>query len=102
MKLVISAAAAAALSLVATSAFAEQTVTAKLATPLKARVMPVAGGSVFTCEADACTATEAADTNTVRACRDLAHVVGALTSFGTSDKPLAADRLAACNTSAKK
>jgi hypothetical protein len=108
MKLAISAAAAAALTLaattlVATSALAaDHLVTAKLAAPLKARVMPVAGGSVFTCEGDTCTASEGADTNTVHACRDLAHVVGALTSFGTAARPLSAAKLAACNTSARK
>jgi hypothetical protein len=102
MKLMVSAAVAAALSLVAGSALAEPVV-GKLANPVKSRIMTVAGGGVFACEGDSCTANSpGADSNSLRACRDLARVAGAFTSFGTASKPLSAEKLTACNTSAKK
>jgi hypothetical protein len=103
MKSFVSVAVAAVACLAAGSALAAEPVVGKLATPLKSRVVTVAGGGVFSCEADTCIAnTPGADSNTLRACRDVARLTGAFVSFGTASRPLPAEKLTVCNTSAKK
>jgi hypothetical protein len=95
--------AALAICATATSALADPPVIAKLQAPISGSTKPVAGGAVFECLGDVCAArSPSADTAGLRACKDLAREVGALTSFGPTGKPLSADRLAECNQSARK
>jgi hypothetical protein len=87
-----------------TSAFAASgPVIVKLSAPLAAPTKVVAGGAIFSCAGDTCVATNpssgTADFNT---CKIVVHSVGPATSFGVAGAALAADRLAACNESAKK
>jgi hypothetical protein len=87
----------------AASAAAAEPVVAKLKTPLSGAMKPVAGGAVFECLGDLCAARSASsDASGLRGCRDLVRQVGAVTSFGPSSKPLAADELTTCNQSASK
>lgn len=78
-------------------------VVVKLAAPLAAPTKVVAGGAIFSCAGDTCVATNpASGTADFSTCKIVVHSVGAATSFGVAAAPLAADRLAACNESAKK
>jgi hypothetical protein len=102
MKSVVIAAVAAAFSLAAGAASAEPVV-AKLQAPLAKPAKLVAGGAVFVCEADTCTAVApTADTETLTGCRELVRTVGPAATFGSSAKSLPAERLASCNKSARK
>jgi hypothetical protein len=102
MKLLVTAAAAAALTLVAGSAFCAEPVTAKLQTPVKSRVRFVAAETVFDCTGDTCTTdSDESGAQSVSTCRAIAREVGTVTAFGRASKLLAADRLAACNVAAK-
>ena len=56
MKLHLLAACAALVTLSAGSAFAGDAITAKLTTPVAAKVKFIAGGAMFNCEADTCVA----------------------------------------------
>jgi curli biogenesis system outer membrane secretion channel CsgG len=77
-------------------------VVAKLQTPVAKRLRPIAGDTVFVCEADTCSAeTPASATNTVPGCRELARRVGSLKSFGAGGATLDADALARCNAAAR-
>lgn len=99
----IAAAAAVLLSAVASSAGAASIVTAKLETPLTMAKKPIAGSAVFSCAADICTAVSTnSDTGSRTACRQLVRVVGPVSAFGSEDKPLSTEQLAACNVAAKK
>jgi hypothetical protein len=101
MKLRILAAAATAMTLAAGAAAAEP-VLAKLQAPLSGSSKPVAGGAVFECLGDVCAArTPGSESAGLRGCKDLVRQVGAVSSFGPASKPLSADELATCNTSAK-
>lgn len=98
----LTAAIAAAAAALATSALAEPVV-AKLQTPVAASMKPVAGGAVFDCLGPMCAArSPEPDTGTLRSCKELAHQVGAVTSYGAASKPLSAEQVASCNESAKK
>lgn len=75
----------------------------KLAAPLAAPTKVVAGGAIFSCAGDTCVATNpSSGTADFSTCKIVVHSVGAATSFGVAATPLAADRLASCNESAKK
>jgi hypothetical protein len=104
MKINFTALAAAALvSAFASSAVAAPAVVAKLQAPLEARKKPVAGDAVFVCEADGCTAANPSGaTASVSGCRQLVRVVGPVSSFGSEGKEFDADKLARCNSAAKK
>jgi hypothetical protein len=104
MKIQISAfAVATALAALSTPALAAGPVIVKLTAPLAAPTKVVAGGAIFSCAGDACVAASPANgTADFSTCKIVARSVGAVTSFGTAAAPLAADRLAACNESAKK
>lgn len=75
----------------------------KLVAPLAAPTKVVAGGAIFSCAGDTCVATNPANgTGDFSTCKIVVHSVGPATSFGPTATPLAADRLATCNESAKK
>jgi hypothetical protein len=98
----LAAAAAAALTLsTAGAALAADVVTAKLAQPVAAKTKLIAGGAVFLCEGDACTASASNPrTLTAGACKDLVKEVGAVSSYGGARRQLDADKLGQCNASA--
>ena len=100
MKLQILAACAALVSLSAAPALAGDAITAKLATPVAAKVKFIAGGAIFNCEGDVCVAL-APSSNTFAAstCKTIADKVGPVASFG-GVKSLAEDKLADCNAKA--
>lgn len=102
MKIQISALIAA-LALSTSAVAAGVPVIVKLAAPLAAPAKVVAGGAIFSCAGDTCVATNpASGTADFGTCKIVVHSVGPATSFGTAAAPLAADRLASCNESAKK
>jgi hypothetical protein len=95
--------AAMALAALSTPALAAGAVIVKLQTPLTAPTKVVAGGAIFSCAGDACVAASPANgTGDFSTCKTVVHSVGVALSFGTAAAPLPADRLAACNESAKK
>ena len=97
----VSAMALTALSSPAFAGFAP--VIVKLAAPIPAPTKVIAGGAIFSCAGDACVAANPASTTTDFAtCKVVVHAVGPATSFGVTGSPLPADRLSACNESAKK
>jgi hypothetical protein len=87
-----------------TSAFAASgPVIVKLTAPVAAPTKVVAGGAIFSCAGDTCVATNpSSGTADFGTCKIVVHSVGAAISFGVAGAPLAADRLATCNESAKK
>jgi hypothetical protein len=88
---------------VAAGAAAAEPVVAKLQNGVSGAAKPVAGGAVFECLGEVCAArAPGADTAGVRACKELARQLGALSSYGAPSHPLSADQLTACNESAKK
>ena len=94
-----------ALAALSTPAFAggAAPVIVKLQAALPAPTKVIAGGAIFSCAGDACVATNpSSGTADFSTCKIVVHSVGAATSFGVAAAPLAADRLAACNESAKK
>lgn len=104
---ILAAAAVMAGAVVSTAAAAPATgtgpVVAKLQAPIAKRQRPIAGDTVFVCEADTCSAaTPASATNTVPGCRELARRVGAVSSFGADGATLDAAGLARCNEAARK
>jgi hypothetical protein len=100
VKLQILAACAAIATLSAGAAFAAEPVTAKLQSPVAAPVKFIAGGAIFTCDADACTATATtSQTFATSTCKAIAAKVGPVSSF-EGRKSLEADRLADCNGAA--
>ena len=97
MKLQLIAACAALITLSAGSAFAADSVTAKLATPITGATKFIAGGAMFMCEADACVAAvPTSDTYSLQTCKMVAGKVGVVTTF-ESRKALDAGKLADCN-----
>ena len=81
MKLQLIAACAALITLSSGSAFAADTITAKLSAPIAAKIKVIAGGAIFNCEADACVAVAKSQTYSVAACKMIADKVGPVTSF---------------------
>jgi hypothetical protein len=102
MKLKITLAAAAAILSLSSAAMAEPVV-AKLQAGAAGASKPVAGGAVFECLGDVCASrAPAADTASVRGCKELARQVGGMNTFGAASKPLSSAELATCNESARK
>ena len=100
MKLQILAACAALVSLSAGSAFAGDTITAKLSAPVAANTKFIAGGAMFTCAADTCVALAPTSTTfAASTCKAIADKVGVVISFAGA-KALAEDKLADCNAKA--
>lgn len=90
------------LLLSASSSLAAEPVLAKLQASVQGAAKPVAGGAVFDCLGDVCAArAPGADTNGVRACKELTRQVGQVTTFGPAAHSLAADQISACNESAR-
>jgi hypothetical protein len=102
MKLTLALAAFLAAGGLATAAVAAGPVTAKLQAPVEQATRVVAGGSIFTCEGDACAASKAgANALTPRGCRELVRAVGPISAYGTENKQFSDDRIAECNAWAK-
>ena len=100
MKLQILAACAALVTLSAGSAFAGDPITAKLQQPLAAPTKFIAGGAIFSCEADACVANATtSQTFAGTTCKAIAAKVGPVADFA-GRKALDAARLADCNSAA--
>lgn len=100
MKLQILAACAALATLSAGSAFAGDVITAKLASPVAEKTKFIAGGAMFSCEADACVAAApSSQTFAASTCKAIADKVGLVASF-EGRKALEADKLASCNAKA--
>lgn len=94
---------AAALSLAsASAAFADATVVAALQTPMTKPAKIVAGGAVWTCADNACTAANG-ETRilSVSACHDLGLEVGPMASYGAQGRAFADRELARCNAGLK-
>jgi hypothetical protein len=85
------------LSLGATAAFAETSITATLAKPVSAPMEFIAATAVWHCTDTTCSTSDAPDeTLSVSACRAIARKAGAVSAMTTPDKSLSADRLAKC------
>lgn len=98
-RLTLAAACAALATLVAAPAFAGEPVTAKLASPVAQPVKFIAGGAIFNCEADACTASATTtETYSTSTCKTIAGKLGAVAAF-TAGKAFDDARLGACNAS---
>ena len=96
-RLTLVAACAALTTLVAAPAFAGEPVTAKLAQPVAQPVKFIAGGAMFNCEADACTAlATTSETFSTATCKTIAGKLGTVAAF-TSAKAMDDARLGACN-----
>jgi hypothetical protein len=84
------------------AAFADNTISAKLASPQSSPQNLVAASAVWNCEADSCVAGGAPDDALgVSGCKELAKQVGRLTAYSFDNKSLDDKALARCNTSAK-
>ena len=82
----------------AAPALADEVVVAKLQSPVASATKFIAGGAMFSCEADTClTETPSSESFTTNACKTIAKKAGLLTSFGNVRTTFAADKLAACN-----
>lgn len=98
-RLTLAAACAALTTLIAAPALAGEPVVAKLATPVAQPVKFIAGGAIFNCDGDACTAlAPMSETFSTATCKTIAGKVGAVASF-TSLKSMDDARLSACNAS---
>jgi hypothetical protein len=98
-RLTLAAACAALTTLVSAPAFAGEPVTAKLASPVAQPVKFIAGGAVFNCEADACTAlATTSETFSTATCKTIAGKLGTVAAF-TGGKAMDDARLSACNAS---
>jgi hypothetical protein len=99
MKLItLAAACAAVFALSSAPAFAGEPVTAKLQTPVAQKTKFIAGGAMFVCEGDSCTA-QATTSATLSAatCKTVAGKVGPVAAFGGS-KSFDDARLGDCNS----
>lgn len=84
---------------VAAPALADEVVIAKLKSPVPAAKKFIAGGAMFVCEADACTAeTPSSETFTTGACKAIVKKAGELVSFGNVRSTFDAEKLAVCNS----
>lgn len=100
MKLQILAACAALATLSAGSAFAADSITAKLSAPVAEKVKFIAGGAMFNCEGDACVAlAPTSQTFATATCKTIADKVGVVASF-EGRKALDEGKLADCNAKA--
>jgi hypothetical protein len=83
------------------AALADDSVTVKLQAPVAAKAKFIAGGAVFTCEADTCFAPVAtSQTFAASTCKVVAKNAGAVTSYSNPRKSLDADQISACNAAA--
>jgi len=96
--------AAAVLSLsFAGAAYADGKVSATLKTPVPAKTRVMASGAVFYCEGTSCVASSTQPrTASTAGCKGLVKEVGEVTAFGTAQKAISAEDLAACNSVASK
>ena len=92
----------AALAALAAPAFAASTFVAQLETPVAEQERFVANKALWSCEGDTCTAELTRKSPTVRSCRKFVKEIGPITTFGTDDKALSDEDVAACNESAKR
>ena len=90
---------AAALSMAAGSAFAEDTAQATLKTPVSAPVHAIAGGATWLCEGTSCVTTSETigDTLSVWSCKTLVQTVGPVTSYSLGAKSLTPAQVDRCN-----
>jgi hypothetical protein len=90
---------AAALSMAAGSAFAEDTAQATLKTPVSAPVHAIAGGATWLCEGTSCVTTSETigDTLSVWSCKTLVQTVGPVTSYSLGGKSLTPAQVDRCN-----
>jgi hypothetical protein len=73
--------------------------TAALAQPISAKKEVVAEGNIWHCEASVCVLVSVPNNpNSLFSCRELRHLVGPLSSYGTEGKLFDADKLAKCNS----
>lgn len=83
-------------------AAAETLVTAKLEQSVAERTRLVAGSAVFWCEGEACVASVSNSRTFIPAtCKDIASRLGPVVSFESGARAFDAERLAACNASAR-
>lgn len=95
----LAAACAAVVTLSAAPAFAGDPVTAKLQTPVATKTKFIAGGAMFVCEADACTALATTSTTLgSAACKTIAGKVGPIAAFSGGLKSFDDARLGDCNS----
>jgi hypothetical protein len=100
VKLQILAACAALTTFAAGSAFAGESVTAKLQAPVAEKTKFIAGGAMFVCEGDACVASApTSQTFSGQACKAIAAKVGPVAAF-SGRKAMDEARLADCNAQA--
>jgi hypothetical protein len=95
--LTLAAACAAVFTLTAPAAFAGEPLTAKLQQPVAQKTKFIAGGAMFVCEADACTALAPTTTTFATAtCKAIAAKVGPVAAFG-AEKTMDDAKLGDCN-----
>ena len=96
------AAACAALSLVASPAFAFVPITATLATPAASPSEPIIDSLIWRCAAASCQARQADRVHfSVSACKGLARRVGRISAFTAGSRSLSAAELEQCNSVAR-
>jgi curli biogenesis system outer membrane secretion channel CsgG len=90
---------AAALSMAAGSAFAEDAAQATLKTPVSAPVHAVAGGATWACDGSSCVTTSETigDTLSVWSCKTLVRSVGPVSSYSLGPKALTPAQIDRCN-----
>ena len=90
---------AAALSMAAGSAFAEDTAQATLKTPVSAPVHAVAGGATWLCQGASCVTTSETigDTLSVWSCKTLVQSAGPVSSYSLGAKSLTPAQIDRCN-----
>ena len=71
---------------------------ATLAKPLDAPKEIIVSDTIFKCADTSCVTTSRPEgLNSISVCHSLARKVGAMTAYGSAEKPFDADKLAACN-----
>ena len=90
---------AAALSMAAGSAFAEDTAHATLKTPVSTETHAVAGGATWLCFGSSCATTSETigATLSVWSCKALVRSVGPVTAYSLNGNSLTADQIERCN-----
>ena len=90
---------AAALTMAAGSAFAEDTAQATLKTPVSATVQAIAGGATWSCQGSTCVTTSetVGDTLSVWSCKTLVKTVGPVSSYSLGAKSLTPAQVERCN-----
>jgi len=90
---------AAALSMAAGSAFAEDTAHATLKAPVSGTAHAIAGGATWVCEGSSCftTSETIGDTLSVWSCKTLVRSVGPVSSYSLGAKALTPAQIDRCN-----